>query len=174
VSATDKSNRPGLASAKGNLGEQAAKAIEAVKTAASGAREEARNLVSDAKSKAEEVLSRQKDAASDQISGFARILRTAADQLQEHEDGAMAGYATQAADALDRTSRALEERDLGGLMHDVEDLGRRQPLLLFGGAMLTGFLLARFLRSSGSAGASQSGARISDAGRQEARHAART
>jgi hypothetical protein len=137
----------------GSVGGTASRAIDAVKEAAGEVKEEAASILDDAKATAEDALSRQKDLAADQISGFAQVLRTAADQLHEQQDGTIAGYATQAANALDRTSRALDEKDLSGLMHDVEDLGRRQPLLLFGGAMLTGFLLARFLKSSSTAAA---------------------
>jgi hypothetical protein len=149
VSTTEKANRDGPSGqTKGTLEKQATAAVEAVKSVAGDVKEEAAGMLDDAKATAEDAFSRQKDLAADQISGFAKVLRSAAHQLHEQQDGAMAGYATQAASALDRTSRALDEKDLSGLMHDVEDLGRRQPLLLFGGAVLTGFLLARFLKSS--------------------------
>ena len=43
----------------------------------------------------------------------------------------------------------LRERDLEGLLEDVEQFARRRPEVFLAGTFLAGLLLARFLKSSG-------------------------
>ena len=53
-----------------------------------------------------------------------------------------------AADQLDRFSTRLRERNVSELLHDAQQLARRQPALFIGGAFVLGLLGARFLKSS--------------------------
>jgi hypothetical protein len=50
----------------------------------------------------------------------------------------------------------LKEKDLNGLMGDVESFARRQPVAFFGAAVAAGFLAVRFLKSSNQADSAQS------------------
>lgn len=43
---------------------------------------------------------------------------------------------------------ALRDRSLLDLMGTFNDLGRKEPLAMFGGAVLAGFAISRFLKSS--------------------------
>ena len=43
---------------------------------------------------------------------------------------------------------ALRQRSIGDLMNTFTDLGKKEPLALFGGAVLAGFAISRFLKSS--------------------------
>lgn len=54
-----------------------------------------------------------------------------------------------AADGLERFSGALRNKDLDGLVNDVNSFARRQPVAFFGVALAAGFLAVRFLKASG-------------------------
>ena len=118
----------------GELGQQA-------KQAASGA-------ISDAKQQARSFAEDQKDEAVNRVEGVADALRSAAGSLDDQDQGAVAGYARQAAYGLDRVSDALANRSLDDLVETVEDFAKRQPVAFLGGAALAGFVMARFAKSS--------------------------
>jgi hypothetical protein len=58
------------------------------------------------------------------------------------------GLIRQAAEGLDHVSGAVRTRDLDDLMESVEGFARRQPVVFLGSAVLAGFGLARFVKSS--------------------------
>ena len=49
---------------------------------------------------------------------------------------------------MDGLARSLRDSSPGELMGHVEDLARRQPVAFFGAAVLAGFAMARFAKSS--------------------------
>jgi hypothetical protein len=57
--------------------------------------------------------------------------------------------AGRAAQEIDRASRYLHDHEVKDLVRDAEVLARRRPAVFVGGTLAAGFLLARFLRSSG-------------------------
>jgi hypothetical protein len=69
-------------------------------------------------------------------------------QLQEKDQPALAQYANQAADQIERFSHYLQERDVDQLLGEAQRFARRQPTLFLGGAFALGLLAARFLKSS--------------------------
>jgi hypothetical protein len=80
-----------------------------------------------------------------------KTLQLASEQLK---DNVAAPYVGKVAERVSRLSRFIDEADAKALMKQAQSLGREKPLLFFGGAMALGFAGGRFLRSSGSAGAS--------------------
>jgi hypothetical protein len=54
-----------------------------------------------------------------------------------------------AAEQVDRASDYLYENEVKDLVRDLEGFARRRPALFVGGSLAAGFLLARFLKSSG-------------------------
>jgi hypothetical protein len=121
-------------------------------------RQEAAGAVEDIKSKGAAVAEAAKDQAlgfaeeqkrlgADQAEGFARAVRGAADQLQDSSPQ-VARYVHDAASAVDGLARGLRDSSPGQLMGQMEDLARRQPVAFFGAAVLAGFALARFAKSS--------------------------
>ena len=118
----------------GELGEQAK---QAASDAAADAKQRARSFAED-----------QKDEAAGRVDGVAEALRSAAGSLDEQDQPAVAGYARQAASGLERVSDAISNRSVDDLMETVEDFARRQPVAFLGGAVLTGFVLSRFAKSS--------------------------
>jgi hypothetical protein len=97
-------------------------------------------------------ITRQKDEAADEIQKVAGAVRQLGDQLGGQEQGPIAHYAAEygkkAADGLERLTNYLRENDPKALVSELENLGRRQPALLIGGAFLLGLAGARFLKSS--------------------------
>lgn len=100
------------------------------------------------KARASSFFEEQKAAAAERVVGFADALRTTASRLEE-EDDQTSSIARRAADGMERLAGSLRDRDFGGFLHDAEDFARRSPAAFLGGSMTAGFLLARFLKSSG-------------------------
>lgn len=116
--------------------------------AAEDLKQHTRDLADDAKARARAAANQQKDAAAERVHGFASALRSAADDLSGRDQRLTASCVEQAADSLERVSGAIQGKDLDELVGSVEDFARRQPVAFLGGAMLTGLVLARFMKSS--------------------------
>lgn len=126
--------------AAGTVREEAARALDEVK-AEGGA------VVEAAQSRAVGFAEEQKQAGAAQAEGLARAVHRAADELQETSPQ-LARTVHEAADAAEGFARALRDRSPGDLMGEIEGLARRQPAAFFGAAVLAGFALARFAKSS--------------------------
>jgi hypothetical protein len=113
--------------------------------------DEARDQLSDNLRAAKENISRladeQKIAGAQQISGLARAVHGAADNLEPDLPQAAKPLHAAAA-ALERASTALRERSVVDLMDGVGKFAHAQPVAFFGGTVLAGLVLARFLKSS--------------------------
>lgn len=113
------------------------------------AKETARNLANETKQSAFSMLGEQQKAAASGLGDFAGALRKAArDMRSDGKEAPVSRMIESAADGLERFSGSLREKDLSGMMRDVEGFARRQPVAFFGAAVLTGFLAVRFLKSS--------------------------
>ena len=66
------------------------------------------------------LLDRQKRAAVDELRSVADLMREAAHTFEEREEGGLGSYVEKAAQALDRASSTLRERELGDLLAEVE------------------------------------------------------
>lgn len=100
------------------------------------------------KESAAQLAEQQKKSGARQLSGIAGAVHAAADQLGEQLPGA-AGYIHDAAERIDHVASDLGNRNLSEIADGVRRLAREQPLALFGGAVLAGFVLSRFLMSAG-------------------------
>lgn len=109
---------------------------------------EAEGAIEHAKQSARASATKQKDAAADQMGGFAHALKTASDDLHERGQEFSAEYVKQAAGGLERISDLMHKRDLDQLVESVEDFARRQPVAFAGGAVVLGFGLARLMKAS--------------------------
>ena len=108
--------------------------------------DQARSIAHDAK-EARSMLGEQQKAAASGIGDFAGALRKVARDMGDARQAPMSD-ARGAADGLERFSGSLREKDLNGLMREVEGFARRQPVAFFGAAVAAGFLAVRFLKSS--------------------------
>lgn len=97
------------------------------------------------------LLDSQKRAAADSLDGWAQALRRTAEQLSQ-DDSTAATITQRAAEGLADFSGSLRNRDISSIITQAQDFARRRPALFLGGALATGLLLARFLKSSGQRG----------------------
>lgn len=96
---------------------------------------------------ARHLAEEQKAAAADNVVRLSRAVHGAADQLSQELPQA-AGYIHSAADRLQSASKTLRERSVEDMVRGFGDFARRQPVAAFAGAILAGFALSRFLKSS--------------------------
>jgi hypothetical protein len=119
---------PVTAGDKATAGEQAAAGVESLKESAA------------------HIAEQQKETGARQLSGIAGAVHAAADQLEDQLPGA-AGYIHDAAERIDHAASDLRNRNLSDIAESVRRIGQERPLALFGGAVLAGFVMTRFLKS---------------------------
>jgi len=102
-----------------------------------------------ARSQVTEQLESQKQRATGALSGLAQALRQTGEQLEQQNQAPLRQYAESAAEAVDRFSGYLSERDVPQMIGSVENFARYQPAMFLGGAFVLGLFAARFLKSSG-------------------------
>jgi hypothetical protein len=103
---------------------------------------------SNATERARQMAEQQKENGAEQISGMAGAIHGAARQLEDDMPLA-AGYVHDAASFVERTAERLKERGVEDLLREVNGFARARPTAFFGGAVLAGFVVSRFLKSSG-------------------------
>ena len=96
---------------------------------------------------ARKLAEQQKQAGADQIGGVARAVQGAAREIEQKMPQA-AGFIHDAAMRLEGAAASLRERSVDDLVRSLNDFARTQPAVFFGGAVLAGFALSRFLKSS--------------------------
>jgi hypothetical protein len=116
------------------------------KEQASNVAETAKDLASQAGEKLLNSVEEQKAAGADFVSGMAGAMRRAASEFGQVPQAAQ--YIRLAADQIDTVSDAFRRRDLNQLVADVQGFARRQPTAFLGAAVLAGFAVVRFLKTS--------------------------
>ena len=111
------------------LGTQATEAVRSIKERATGA------------------VEAETHKGAEQLAGVAGAVHSAADQLEKQLPAA-ADYVHDAAARIDRIAASLRERNLSDLLEDARRLAHDQPLAFFGGALVAGFAISRFLKSA--------------------------
>jgi hypothetical protein len=94
-----------------------------------------------------EIADQQKETGAHQMESLAKAAHCAADNLRNDLPLA-ADYIEQAAARLEHASARVRDSDIDQLMDTCTDFARQRPAAFFGGAILAGFAVARFLRSS--------------------------
>ncbi len=125
--------------AAAGLRDQAGRAADDAKGVASSIAEQARARLND-------MLGQQKAAGADRIAGVAQAAHSAAGDLDK-TNPQMARLVRTAAENVDKIAEDVRSRDIGQVFSSLADFGRRQPVAFFGGAVLAGFVLSRFLKS---------------------------
>ncbi len=103
--------------------------------------------VEPAKQKAKTLAEEQKAAGADKLKQVAQAIDGAAGNL-EGELPTAARTIREAAAGLEQISANLKNRSVDDLTGAVSSFARSQPVAFFGGAVLAGLVLARFLKSS--------------------------
>ena len=99
------------------------------------------------KQSARKIAEQQKEAGADQIGGIARAVHGAAREIEDKMPQA-ASFVHDAATRLEGAAASLHERSVDDVFRSLNNFARSQPAAFFGGAMLAGFALSRFLKSS--------------------------
>ncbi|HET6654743.1 MAG TPA: hypothetical protein VFH57_00730 [Gammaproteobacteria bacterium] len=113
------------------------------------AREKTREMADEARRQASDTAERQKKAAADQAGGVASALRRTGEELGRQDQTYLADMANQFADSVDRMADQMRDQDIGTLLNRTQEFARRRPGVFLAGAVATGFVLTRFLKSSG-------------------------
>ena len=120
-----------------------------------GAEQSLKESATQFKESAAQLAEQQKKTGVRQLSGIAGAVHAAADQLEQQLPGA-ANYILDAAERIDHAASDLRNRNLSDIADGVRRLGQERPLALFGGAVLAGFVLTRFLKSGQNGGGGDS------------------
>jgi hypothetical protein len=128
--------------------EKAGKLTDLARAKAGELKQQAKETAHDMRERASSAVDQQKHAVVGRVEGVARALRTASDDLREQGQPLIAEYSRYAAEGLDSMARSLDQRDVDDLVEGVEDFARHRPVVFLGGALMVGFALARFMKSS--------------------------
>lgn len=90
----------------------------------------------------------QQERAVDTLEHVALLLQQAGEHARKEDQATIAQLADQASEQVERFSTAVRDREPERLLADTKQLAQTKPGLFVGGALLAGFLGARFLRSS--------------------------
>jgi paraquat-inducible protein B len=96
---------------------------------------------------AEQIAEKQKRLGAEQMDELAKAVHGAADELKQQMPKA-ADFVHGAASRLEQGAGALRDRSIGELMNSLNDVAHRNPLAMFGVAIVAGFAISRFLKSS--------------------------
>jgi hypothetical protein len=108
----------------------------------------AKETAEDMRDRARSMADQQKHAAVGRVEGIAHALRTASDELRDQGQPMAAEYSQYAAEGLENMARSLDRRQVGDFVNSIEQFARERPGAFLGGAMVAGFALARFMKSS--------------------------
>jgi hypothetical protein len=111
-------------------------------------KQEVQRLTEEARQRGQALFEGQRLAAADEIGGMVSALRKTAHELEEEHRPSTANLMGRAAESLDRVAGTLRDRDFRALFGQVENYARQHPGMFFGGSVIAGLLLARFLKSS--------------------------
>ncbi|MEX1140755.1 MAG: hypothetical protein WD993_00475 [Thermoleophilaceae bacterium] len=116
--------------------------------AADQAREKAEQAGDRARGMAREQVDQRSTEMGQRVTSNAQDVRSVSEELRKQGKDGPARLADQAADRAERLGRWLEQSDGDRILHDVEDLGRRNPWALAAGGVALGFAASRLLKAS--------------------------
>ena len=111
------------------------------------AKEETSKLIDETKQETSKIVEQQLQNVARQINSIAGALTKTADSMEDDRSW-IADGTRQTAQALEKVSGSLGDKDFGTLVRDFEDYTRRQPAVVLGGAAIVGFFLIKFLKNS--------------------------
>jgi hypothetical protein len=101
-----------------------------------------------------ELADRQKAAGANTVGDIAQAAEHVADDLDERMPQ-LSEIMRSVARQIEQLANDIRDRDFGNLFEGAQNFARRQPVVFLGGAVLTGIVLSRLVRSQarGSSGA---------------------
>lgn len=124
-----------------------AAAEEKIGSMVDSAQESIVSAIKPAKEGVQSFAERQKALGAQQLGSVARAAHRVAQEMESEMPG-VARSVHSAAGRLDAASSSLRDQSLEELLANVGDLARKRPVAFFGGAVLAGFALSRFLKAS--------------------------
>ena len=113
-----------------------------------GVRSRAVRLKEQALDKVSTRLDSQKSRATETLDSVAQALLVASQQLQDGDQNSVGPYVERLAHQVERVSGFVQDTNVEEVMDDIGQFARRHPGLFVGGALMLGFMGARFLKSS--------------------------
>jgi hypothetical protein len=110
--------------------------------------DQAKNTFQQARDRATSSLGESKNQFADQFGSIADALRRTTEHLRSEDQQRIAGLTDTVARQLDQVADYVRNKDARAMRQDLENLARRQPGLMIGGALILGLVGARFLKSS--------------------------
>jgi len=130
--------------------EMADSSTEAMKDQASDFADAAKDAASQAADKLKQAVDGQKNAGAEYVGGLADTMRRAAREFDN--DLPIAGtYIRKAASQVEVVSDSIRNGNFNDLVRNAQSFARRQPTAFLGMAVLAGFGVIRFLKSSAEA-----------------------
>ncbi len=112
-------------------------------------RETAQNAVNQGKSFVTKQIDDRTTEIGQQVGSVAQELRKVGDELRASGPiGLAADYVDQGADFVDGIGRYLQDADSDRLLGDLENIARQQPWAAAAAALVVGFAVSRFLKTS--------------------------
>ena len=108
----------------------------------------ARTSLEQARDRATSSLGESKGQFADQFGTIAEALRRTTEHLRSEDQQRIAGITDTVARQVDQVANYLRNKDATAMRTDLENLARRQPAIVLGGALILGLMGARFLKSS--------------------------
>ena len=124
-----------------------AAAEEKIGSMMDAAQESLVGAIKPARDRVQSFAQRQKSLGAQQIDSVARAAQRVAQEVEDEMPG-VARSVRSAAGRLDAASSSLRDQSVEELLQNVGDLARKRPAAFFGGAVLAGFALSRFLKAS--------------------------
>ena len=140
--------RPGAGTDHPTPQEHGDSLMERAREKAGELKQQAEKTAGEMRERARSMVDRQKDAAAGRVEGVAHALRRASDDLREQGQPTVADYSRQVAEGLESMADSLSRRNVDDLVGDVERFARARPAAFLSGAVVAGFALARFMKSS--------------------------
>src|SRR3954452_1183460 len=130
--------------------EAAGSSADTLRDQASGLVDSAKGMAAQATDKLQEAVEGQKNAGAEYVGTIADTIRRAAREFDK--DLPIAGtYMRKAASQVEGVSDSIRNGNFSDLMQSAQSFARRQPTAFLGMAVLAGFGLVRFLKSSAEA-----------------------
>jgi hypothetical protein len=110
--------------------------------------DQAKNTFQQARDRAGSSLGESKNQFATQFGTIAEALRRTTEHLRSEDQQRIAGLTDTVARQVEQVAEYLRNRDARTMRQDLENLARRQPAIMIGGALVLGLIGARFLKSS--------------------------
>src|SRR3954453_20038133 len=119
--------------------------------------DQAKNTFQQARDRASSSLGESKGQFADQFGNLADALRRTTEHLRSEDQQRIAGLTETVARQIEQVADYVRNKDARAMRQDLENLARRQPALMIGGALVLGQIGARFLKSSERSGGGRFG-----------------